>query len=166
LQGSFIMDATARTAQTENPSISVENQIDATQANIATRSILFAKNDIGTYGNITRSDGGGLRVSVSELEAELSIAPTTGFETGGTSITTSAVQIATSLSADTKTVSIKADVNNTKVIHIGNSSGVTTATGYPLSPGDSVDLDLDETVDIWAISSAGGQTVYWLAVNG
>lgn len=164
-QGSFILDCTVRTAQTENPSISVENIVDPTQANVATRGSLYAKNDTGTYGNILRGDLGGLRTSITEYEIQVPISPLTAFETNGTTVSTSAVQIASGLNANTKTISIKADPANTKVIHIGNSAAVTTANGYPLAAGDSVELEVNESTAIWCISSSGSQTVFWMGVN-
>lgn len=82
------------------------------------------------------------------------------------SIGVTAVQItATSIEAQ-KGVLIKADTNNSGIVYIGNSdvtAGSADATdGFPLQPGESVQVEIDNVNRIYAIGSAAGQKVFWI----
>jgi hypothetical protein len=64
---------------------------------------------------------------------------------------------------------VKAPVANASTVYIGQV-GVTTATGYPLEPGDSIEIDRRATAgavfdlvpaDLYVVGSGG--TVAWLA---
>lgn len=130
------------------------------------RSVLAGKNDAGVYGNITRADSGGLRTAINEHEIQTPISPLTAFETGGVAtVGTTPSQVATGLSAETKTVSIKSNPANTKEVYVGANSSVGVVSGYPLAAGDSIELEVNESVDFWMRSASGTQTVHWLAVN-
>lgn len=127
------------------------------------RAVIAGKEG-SAYENVEVSQNG-LCVTVKAFGNQVPISPLTAWETGGTSVGTSAVQIASGLTTGTKTISIKADGANNKQIHIGPNNSVSTANGYPLQAGDAVELEVNESTNIYAISSSGGQTVYWMAVN-
>lgn len=70
----------------------------------------------------------------------------------------SAVQL-TTLATQTG-VTIKADDDNTDSIYLGNSSGVTTSTGYRLKPGQQVFLSSTNANIVWAISGTASQKIH------
>ncbi|AMS02859.1 hypothetical protein BJD57_gp27 [Gordonia phage Vivi2] len=49
----------------------------------------------------------------------------------------------------------------TEVVYIGKS-GVTTANGYPLAPGESVHVPVDNTNLVFVIAGATGSTISYL----
>lgn len=71
-------------------------------------------------------------------------------------IGTTAVQIAITSLTDRRTISLKASngLADTDFIYVGEDSSVTSSTGYELGKGDSVDLEVDDTSDVWVIGSA------------
>lgn len=77
-----------------------------------------------------------------------------------TSIGTSAVQLASNTS--TKGVLVKAKSTNTGIIYVGNSSGVTSSTGFELLAGEAVFVPVDNSNKVYCIASASSQTVCFL----
>lgn len=57
-------------------------------------------------------------------------------------------------------VSIKVSTTGANVIYIGPTSAVTTADGYPLFNGDTIQMDITGAHDVWLIATAAGQTAY------
>lgn len=87
------------------------------------------------------------------------------FQTSQYTVGTSAVQITPTPLTGRSSLSLKATTTGGGVIYVGNSSGVTTSTGYPLFSGDSIQLDLTTAHSIYAIASVAGQTVYALEIG-
>lgn len=83
-------------------------------------------------------------------------------------IDTSAEQITSTSFACKFGVTLKADIANTGILYIGNSdvtAGTTAATdGFPLSPGESLTLEVTNSNIPYAIASANNQVIYWAAV--
>jgi hypothetical protein len=48
------------------------------------------------------------------------------------------------------------DIINANTIYIGDSSGVTVDTGFPLPPGQALPLTMQMDREIWAVASASG----------
>jgi len=92
------------------------------------------------------------------------------FSTGAqSSITTSAVQMVASSTPASVGLTIRADRANTGIVFVGNSSGVTAGTddstdGMPLSPGEVLNIELNNANKVYLIASASTQKVYWVAV--
>jgi len=59
-------------------------------------------------------------------------------------------------------VNIKALQTNTDLVFVG-SVGVITTTGYPLSAGEELFLEVDDAIKVYTISSTSGQTACWTA---
>ena len=74
----------------------------------------------------------------------------------------SAVQLTATPLTNRSSMSIKATCTASNAVYIGNSSSVTTSTGFPLFNGDVINLDITPTGSIWAIASAANQTAYVL----
>jgi len=87
------------------------------------------------------------------------------FQTSQYSIGTSAVQITLTPLTNRSSISIKAVTTTNNMIYIGNSSSVTTSTGYPLFNGDSLQFDLTGASQIWLIASASSQTACILEIG-
>lgn len=79
---------------------------------------------------------------------------------------TSAVQLTPTPLANRKSLSIKAHTtSSTELVYIGNTSGVTTSTGYPLFDGDSIQIDLTDASNLYVIGTLAGQKVYVLELG-
>ncbi len=76
-------------------------------------------------------------------------------------IGTSQAQLATQAIPTGFPVVIKASVYNNGIIYLG-PTGVTTATGFELSAGESVALRVNNLNVVYAIADAIGQTLTWI----
>lgn len=83
-------------------------------------------------------------------------------------IDTTAEQITTTSFAAKFGVTVKSAVDNTGTVYIGNSdvtAGTTAATdGFPLEPGESITLPVNNSNLLYAIGAAANQKVFWSAV--
>jgi len=81
---------------------------------------------------------------------------------GQQAVTASAVALA--LPSTLASVCVKALPGNSSpaVVYIGTNSSVTTSTGYPLSPSDSVCYPIRNGAQIFLIASGTGSAVAWL----
>lgn len=86
------------------------------------------------------------------------------FQTSQYSIGTSAVQITPTPLTNRSSVSLAIIASPNVPIYIGNSSSVTINTGYPLYNGNTIELDLTTSGNIWAITTVAGQTVAALEI--
>lgn len=99
--------------------------------------------------------------TVTTNESGLANIQTTQYTVG-----TSSVQLTPSPLANRKSISIKAHTTSvTELVYIGNSSGVTTSTGYPLFDGDSLQIDLTAANNLYVIGTLAGQKVYVLEIG-
>ncbi len=88
---------------------------------------------------------------------------------GHTAVGTSAVQLTTDGHKFLRGIIIKADTNNTGVIFVGTTSGVTANTnsetgGFPLSAGDAFEVPAEDPSNIHLISDTASQDVAWMGV--
>ena len=63
-----------------------------------------------------------------------------------------------------KHVDIMATVANTGIIYVGGS-GVTSATGIALYPGDVYSLDIDNLNDVYVVATVNGENVQYTYYN-
>ena len=63
-------------------------------------------------------------------------------------------------------MSFKAVCSAGASIYVGNSSGVTSSTGWPLFNGDTLQIDIKSTQAVYVIASSSGQTLYVLEIGG
>ncbi len=94
-------------------------------------------------------------------------APT--FDHGSNLAVGTSAEVLTATSFDCqKGVVVKAAAANTGIIYVGNSdvtAGSAAATdGFPLSAGDSVEVETDNPNLIFVIASVDAEDVFWLAV--
>lgn len=114
-------------------------------------------NEIDTWSNGGSGSGTGL------TDTELRLTPVTvdfdGLPSAAFSqvaVTVGEVAVPAANLASRKTISIKALAANGAAIYIGET-GVTASTGYELSAGDSIEIDADATVVLFAVSLSGTQ---------
>jgi len=81
----------------------------------------------------------------------------TSFAHTQTSVGTSAVQLGNNTAI--KGVLVKAKSTNTGIIYVGNSSGVTSSTGFELLAGEAVLVPVSNSNLIYCIASASSQSV-------
>lgn len=116
-----------------------------------------------TAGNPITTTAGSVNVNITggTSTANVNINGLVNFQTSQYTVGTSAVQVTPTPLANRSSISIKVTtVLNTDAIYIGNSSGVTTSTGYALFAGDSFQFDLTPAHQIWVIGTSAGQKVY------
>jgi hypothetical protein len=80
-------------------------------------------------------------------------------------VSTSAVNLTPSPLAGRSSLTVKVTCTGGEAIYIGNSNAVTTSTGFPLFNGDALQLDLNDTQNLYAIGSAPGQLAYILEIG-
>lgn len=117
--------------------------------------------NVSTTGNSTVS--GTVAISGGTISTNLN--GLANFQTTQYTIGTSSQQLVTPPLANRSSVSFKAICTGINAIYIGNSSGVTTATGYPLFNGDSLQLDLSTASSPYAIASTASQTLYVMEIG-
>lgn len=164
-QGSFFLALTLRTQQVA-PQGSLETDINATNIALMARALVMAKNASGTYGNIERGTSGGLDVGIVQHEVDTPIKALSTLSVIRTSVGSSAVEITSSSPlVGRKSLSIKAICAGSAIVYIGHSSAVTSSNGFPLSNDQSIDMEVDDGVLIWAIASTGTQAVSVVQVS-
>lgn len=124
-------------------------------------ALLSAPDAAGIYDSIERFNKA-LKVSISEQEIDVEIASLPNWETGQQGVSTTPSQIATPALANRRSITIKSDPSNNAFVWIAETSAKATSAPFILAAGDSVDLELDETAEIYARSSSGTETVVWI----
>lgn len=83
------------------------------------------------------------------------------FLAGGGTVGTSAEAAGLDFSA-AKSVTIKANASNTGNIYVGHDAGVTSANGFQLAKGESVEIAIDSLAKIYVIADAAAQGYSWV----
>lgn len=112
----------------------------------------------GTAGETTTSNP----LPVQTVTANTTIAD------GRTTVTTAGTRVALAASTACKQVAITAETDNTGLIVVGGATVVAalaTRRGIPLSPGDTMTLDIDNLADLYIDSTVNtdGVTYIYLA---
>ncbi len=88
------------------------------------------------------------------------------FGSGQVSVTSSATQIIASYSTGTAGAQVAiSNLSDTETVYLGSSSGVTTGTGFPLRPNETLVQDFDTiggTANLYGITGSGTATVAYL----
>lgn len=165
-QGVFYLQCSYNVAPLQQSIDGIESTISSTSSATMVRNIASAANDSGTYDNIKRGSSGGLRSSINQFEVEAPLKSLATPLITRTSVTTTAAKILSSPMANRRSLGIKAICSGSALIYLGTSSAVTSGNGYPLSDGQSIDVELDATFDgFWAIASTGTQAVSVIEVS-
>jgi len=91
--------------------------------------------------------------------------PTTGSADSLTVGTVPACLSPNGASIPIRSVTVKADDDNTGSVYIGFSSSVTTTDGFRLKAGQGIDIAIDDLNKVWVVADADGQKIYILWVK-
>jgi len=110
-------------------------------------------------------DSDGNVVSDTSLSALLgAVATQPSFESGQTTVGTTAVRLTSESTPTKRGVVIKADDDNTGNVYIGKDNTVSTTTGFRLGAGQGITIEVDDASKIWLVADADSQKVHWIAV--
>lgn len=86
---------------------------------------------------------------------------------GQTTVTTAGTEVQLNANQACRSVVIKALTANTGIMYIGNNGDNTVAstTGYPLSGGDYVVLEVLNLNNIYVDASVNGEKVAWIVLS-
>lgn len=80
------------------------------------------------------------------------------FKTGQQAVTATAAALS---NLNTQYVCLKVLAGGTQTVYFGNSSSVTTSTGYPLAAGDTACIEVNNLNQVWVVASNTGSTLAW-----
>ena len=91
-----------------------------------------------------------------------------GFQHGWIAVGTTPVQLTTESVATTNLI-IKSATGNGAQLYLGSSPSVTAdqdpvTGGFELSPGGSVEMEMDNTQRVWLVSTQANQMACWIGV--
>lgn len=134
----------------------------ATAAKQDTGNASLASIDTKLTSPLTVVSSGSSTVSGTVTSNEAAL---TAFQTSQYTIGTSAVQITPTPLSGRKSISLRASCTGSNAIYIGPSSGVTTGTGWVMYNGDTLQMDLDASHTVYAISNAAAQTIFAMEIS-
>lgn len=129
-----------------------------------TRAVIGGQMPSGAYANVPLDTYGNLNISLAEAPAYVPIKALDAGQTTQWSVYTTVGQIVTSPLANRKSITIKASNSNTisgvsYLLYVGFSSSLATTDGFELGPGQAISLDIDNTVNLYAIAQSGAPTL-------
>lgn len=84
-------------------------------------------------------------------------------DVGVTSVSTTTIRIDTSATKCHQGMQIIAATGNPGLVYIGNS-GAHAGSGFPLAPGASIFVPIDDTSKVWASGATGTNTLNFIAI--
>lgn len=129
------------------------------------RAVLTAQKPDGSYTSVTQDVNGNLDVNISAADSEVPITSLTTGSVAQATVGTSVVQIADPPLANRRSLSIKSLSGNTNAIYIGFTTGVNTGSGFPLDAGESMDLEINGDINVYAIAAGAGQRLAWMELG-
>lgn len=115
-------------------------------------------------------DDGNLHVKLqgaNQTTVNTSLEGLNAIETTQYTVGTSAQKLTPTPMTNRSGMMIKVRATDTsQVVYVGPNDQVTSLNGFPIFDGDTLQLDLKETQEIWAIGSAAGQKVFVLEIGG
>lgn len=148
--------------------VDLASALPAGANNIGTVGLAAGANTIGSVNIASALPAGSNNIGRTTIGGY--IPPTAGM-VGQTSIptTTDAVQVVTA-STPIRGVMLKNPAviggsNNTAQLYVGFANTVSDSTGYELSPGGELYLDIDNLNKLWVRSSAANRFVHYIGTN-
>lgn len=151
-QNTFFLSINLR-VQAINPRSQFESVETGTSGATLTKGPVSSKNDAGDWDTITRSDNDGFRVSIRDSEIDVPIKSYSSWQTSQVKIGSVPVQIAPTPLTNRKKIIIKNDGYIAGDVYIGSDNTVTNDTGFPIDVGNKLELNLDDSNEIWGILS-------------
>lgn len=104
------------------------------------------------------------KVDGSAVTQPVSLAAPTTIYNGKKTVTTAGTRVTLAASQAVQSVTVKALIANTGLIFVGDAS-VSSTTGFQLSPGDSVTLDVANLATVNLDSAVNGEGVTYIGLN-
>ena len=142
---------------TINTSVGTSATNSSNLSNISTKS-----DNIATSASAINSDTTSSKNSLIDIDTAITVG--SSFTNGSATIGTSSSQMTTSSFSCNKGVTVTADMSNSGTIFVGNSTGVTSTSGFPLEAGDAIFLPIDNPTKIYLIADASSQKALYVAV--
>lgn len=161
-QGTFILQSIYHLGTVGSVQLPLGASVSTNDLAGLNRAVLAGVNGT-SIDNVNLSASNNLQIAIAEDQVGMNLNPLSSIVIGQDSITGTASQLG--FSGSYKSVTIKALAENTQNVYIGTTSSVTTANGFELAAGDSIDLDLQNGQAIWAIAVSGTQTICRVAIN-
>lgn len=124
-----------------------------------------------TAGNTLTSTAGALNVnsvgsSTVSGTVNTNLNGLSAFQTSQYAVSTTAVQLTVTPLSNRSSMSIKVTTTSaTDAVYVSGSNAVTTSNGYALFNGDSLQLDIIASHQVWVIGSNPGQVVYVMEIG-
>lgn len=106
---------------------------------------------------------GGLNLS-SATVISVNLNPYSILGNGVQTVATAGTPVQLASSTAIKTVTIRSFSTNTGLMYVGNST-MTSASGFQLSPQETVSLDISNLSTIWIDSAVSGQSVSYVYLS-
>jgi hypothetical protein len=143
----------------------LEYSVDGDHPAPITRSVMVAKNPAGSYGNISRTTGGNLKIALEELESSVLEAinryPVGTGANGSVTLTNADTAYAIPASAPTGSYRITMSNNSDTSIFIGYQNS--NSNGIELLPRARLLDDLGSGQQLYAYCASAGKTLVYTA---
>lgn len=116
----------------------------------------------GAHGLDVNIIGGNTTVSGN---VDSSVSPLSNFQTSQYPIGTSVTQLTPTPLTGRNSISLRVICTGSNSVYIGPMNTVSVSNGYPLFNGDTIQMDLDDSHTIYAVSGNSGQTVCILEIS-
>lgn len=125
------------------------------------RALIVAKDPSGSYGNISRTSGGNLKVAIEEIETTvyeaINLYPVGTAANGSVTLTTANTAYAIPATAPLGSYKILIINNSNSVVYFGYANANTN--GIPVNPGAMVEVDLGASEQIYAYCASAGESL-------
>lgn len=152
-QGSFYLATFLSTQPLAQPKLPLNATIEDSDQAALFQGAILAKNPSGTWGRVERGPNGGLETHLDALRS---------IQASQQTITGTAAQVTASPLANRRTLILAYRGASNQDVYIGADSGVTTGNGFKMIQNEALVLELDGTATIYAIATAGSQSLHIL----
>ena len=152
---------------TETNSANIKSVLDAIKTNTDDIEVVVGDIDVNTDGlEVLQTSTNTKLDTMDGVLDNIDTASTvgSGFTNGSATIGTSSAQMTSTSFTCNKGVTVTADMSNTGTLYVGNATGVTTSTGFPLEAGDAMFLPIANPTLVYIISDTASQKVLYIAV--
>lgn len=140
----------------------IGSEINAFSTAQLTRAILSGQQDDGDFGQLSVDNNGFLRINLAGQDTDVAIASQSTLKVTQANAFTVAnggpLKLISVPLAGRKSVAIK-NPNETRNIYVGENPALTeTSLSFVVNPGETITLDVDDTVDIYGLAEVDDTT--------
>jgi hypothetical protein len=160
--GSITVDGTVAATQSGSWTVAATQSgswtVTATATDLDIRDLVAASDSVSSWtkdgsGNAITSTSGALDVNITNaISINDAALANTAIDNNATAVSTSAVAVTASVLASRKYLFLAN--NGPKAMYVGKT-GVTTANGFPMFPGERIEMRAGASVGVFAIGGAG-----------